>query len=350
MLHELTSHQSSLIPPFIKHWVNIGLSTTQISNNERLRITRDILTKLLGYKKKIPTIVLMESPKNCWKAAKEFSGGLSQKQIGLEAGVCVQQRISTIIEATEVWNLVKNFLSKSIQLEMHHVEREVRFYVDRVLDNIFGVSSHRPYIRGHWMSPRLSWYAFMPEILSIWKYPGLWSTFMEIQHLGFVYLLKDVCIVGNRPTRLYLNEDGNLHKDGGPAIAWADGVAYYYLNGIKMPKWLAETPAMEIDCRKFSKIRNVEVRREFIRKVGVERIVQKIGGKVLDKQGNYEVLLVDLGGTTGKWPYLKMLNPSIGVWHLECLSRECRTVREAINFRASRLRNFEGDWNPEVLT
>ena len=61
--------------------------------------------------------------------------------------------------------------------------------------------------------------------------------------------------------------------------------------------------------------------------------------------------MIDLKGETGKWPYLKMKNPSIGCYHLECVAQECKTVQEAINFRASGLKNLMGkDWNPWILT
>ena len=47
----------------------------------------------------------------------------------------------------------------------------------------------------------------------------------------------------------------------------------------------------------------------------------------------YELLEVDLKGQTGAWPYLKMRNPSIPVWHLEAVARECKTVADALTFR-----------------
>jgi len=130
---------------------------------------------------------------------------------------------------------------------------------------------------------------------------------------------------------------------------WSDGWGIHALNGVRVPGWLAEQKAEEIDPIQFAKIENVEIRREFVRKVGIERIVQALGGKRIDAAGNYELLEVDLGGSTGKHPYLKMLNPSIGVWHLECVDRTCRTVQQALNFRASRLVTGR-DWKPEVLT
>ncbi len=49
-------------------------------------------------------------------------------------------------------------------------------------------------------------------------------------------------------------------------------------------------------------------------------------------------------GATGKWPYLKMLNPSIGVWHMECVDRSCKTVKDAIKWRN------QSEINPSILT
>ena len=43
----------------------------------------------------------------------------------------------------------------------------------------------------------------------------------------------------------------------------------------------------------------------FCVRLGVERFCEKVGSTVLDKQGDYELHLIDLGGTTGKWPYLQ---------------------------------------------
>jgi hypothetical protein len=117
------------------------------------------------------------------------------------------------------------------------------------------------------------------------------------------------------------------------AVKYRDGWGVHALNGVRVPEWIVMTPAEKIDCHEFSKISNAEVRREFVRKVGVERLMVKLGSKMLDKQGDYELHSIPLGGRTGDWPYLKMLNPSIGVWHVEAVSKKCDTVEKALNFR-----------------
>lgn len=78
---------------------------------------------------------------------------------------------------------------------------------------------------------------------------------------------------------------------------------------------------------------NTEIRREIVRKVGLERFVQAAGARVMDKLGNYELISVRLSEEAPDCRYLKMLNPSIGVWHVEGVGPDCRTVREALHFR-----------------
>jgi hypothetical protein len=96
---------------------------------------------------------------------------------------------------------------------------------------------------------------------------------------------------------------------------------------------LETADAGAIDPRRFAEFKNVEARREFVRLVGIERIVQALGAKTADRDGDYELLLVDLGGETGETPYLKMLNPSAGVWQLEAAPKEIKTVKEALAWR-----------------
>jgi hypothetical protein len=96
---------------------------------------------------------------------------------------------------------------------------------------------------------------------------------------------------------------------------------------------MARTPNNEWDPKHFLEIQNVETRREFIKIVGIEKIQQSLGSEVIDKQGDYELHLLDLKGSTGKWPYLKMKNPSIGCWHLEAVDKGCGTVDQALEWR-----------------
>ena len=65
----------------------------------------------------------------------------------------------------------------------------------------------------------------------------------------------------------------------------------------------------------------------------------------LDKRGDYQLLSIDLGNGVTDARFLKMINPSVGVFHLEGVEPGIATVEQALNWR-------NGGWhvNAEVLT
>jgi len=114
--------------------------------------------------------------------------------------------------------------------------------------------------------------------------------------------------------------------------------ALYHLNGVRVPDWLAETPSEKLDAQKLHDLDNAEVRREFVRKIGVERLSYSLGAATLDTLqapvgGTYTLLELDAGNGS-RWKYLRMENPSLPeVWHVEGVPNECDTVQKALNFR-----------------
>ena len=140
-------------------------------------------------------------------------------------------------------------------------------------------------------------------------------------------------------------KDGKIHSDGNPAIHYPDGFSIWALNGVRVPQIVAETKAEDLDAKLILKEKNAEVRREIVRKIGVERVCQKLGAKILDKSHDkvYELLNIDLGDGRSR-PYLKMRNPSIGVYHLEGVPAEIKSVEQALNWRN------QSDEKPLILT
>ena len=123
-----------------------------------------------------------------------------------------------------------------------------------------------------------------------------------------------------------------LHSSTGPAAQFRDGFAVYALNGVRVPETVVMTPAEKLAPQLVLTEKNAEVRREIVRKIGMERMILKLGAKVLDKQGDYELLEFDRGDGI-KRPYLKMRNPSIKTWHVEGVGPEIKTVEDALHFR-----------------
>ena len=149
--------------------------------------------------------------------------------------------------------------------------------------------------------------------------------------IGWWWPFENALIMTDRPRVLHMNNK-ELHHDRGPAIKYADGFSVWSLNGVRVPRCLVETKAEELDAKKLMKVKNAEIRREFVRKMGVDLVCQRLNAKRIDKCGNYELLLLDLNDGRQR-PYLKMLNPSIGTWHVEGVHPDCNTVEKALNWR-----------------
>lgn len=170
-----------------------------------------------------------------------------------------------------------------------------------------------------------------------------WKNFIKKSGVWGMTLYENIAFVCIRPCLVKTNQAGDLHYENGPAIAWQDGYEEYSLNGVWVEKELVMTPAEKIDPLLMLKEKNAEIRREIVRKIGIERIVQKLGAEVIDKQGEYELLLLDLKDGR-KREFLKMKNPSIGVYHIEGVPPGTKTVVEALKFRNGI------ETAPEVLT
>ena len=129
------------------------------------------------------------------------------------------------------------------------------------------------------------------------------------------------------------------------AIEYPDGWGLYFLNGIKVPEYLVKTPEEELDINFYLKETNADVKAEFVRKYGVERMLDH--GKKVDSYENYKLDsshwwaksqyelwdMAKLFPGLEYQPYLRMTNQTTGIFHVEAVSPECRTIADAIKER-----------------
>lgn len=172
-----------------------------------------------------------------------------------------------------------------------------------------------------------------------------WKDFILNSGVFATILFENVAFVCVRPCLVKTNEAGDLHCQDGPAIAWADGYCEFSLNGVWMDEKIVMTPAEKLSPKLILKEKNAEVRREIVRKIGTERICEKLNAEAIDKMDDYELLLLDLGDGRRR-PYLKMLNPSIGTYHIEGVHPDVKTCKEALAWRNKQSQYIE----PKILT
>ncbi len=176
------------------------------------------------------------------------------------------------------------------------------------------------------------------------KLDGHWKI---AQSAGWYLPYEKICWISERPRIVRLNNRNRLHCETGMALQYPDGWGIYALNGVRMKPEYVLTPKEKITPQTVMAERSVEQRRELIRKVGVDTLVSC--GKVIECKGEYK--LIDMSPVFQGIPYaphLLMKNPSVeGTWHLEGVSPECKTVQQAINWRAG---NIVKTWSPDELS
>ena len=339
MIDELTPDQEKQLAVFCEKGIETGLSTKPVNKTEAKKFGKKLCDFL---KRPYRATIIVNGPYHAFLSTVSFA------QIASDVKLKPRSKNQDLKE--DVKKLVQ-------QVEKQLAEQNV--FDDCDLEKLFQntiatIKSKKtsyvyPYLEGQVFSYYVYFYKYFRDVLGI-KYEADFELLEDSVNFGLIYPLENGIVIISERWKTIERKGTQLHCETGPAWEYKDGSKGWSLNGIVVPQWLVETPAEKLDPKQFSEIENVEVRKEFIRKMGVEILVHKLGAKEIDKQGDYSLLEVDLGKQVGNWRYLKMMNPSIGAWHMECVGRDCNTVQEAINFRASMLKSLKNDWKPEELT
>lgn len=129
--------------------------------------------------------------------------------------------------------------------------------------------------------------------------------------------------------------DGHGYGDGysnGSGYGYGNGYGYSNGYGSGCGADFSQFPSKYLDPILVLKETNIEIRRDLIEAIGISRVIQKLGAKSIEKKGNYELLNFNIIDGNFR-PYLKMLNPSVGVWHVEGVRPSCNTIKKALNWR-----------------
>jgi len=307
-IDKLTPEQEAAMDDYVAKWRKIGVDTSRLDPDETVNIIHAYQENILKMKK--TPVLIVDNPIEAW--------------VGCNYAV-------TGVPIDEIKDRIANYFKCAKGEKDIEIDRPVY-----------------PYQDGSFFSSILSFYDYMISELGIDIPQDLLDKFeiwKDTSKLGLIYPLDEVCIVTEKPLYIHLNEDNELHRDGGPALAYAGAGEFkiYAMNGISCSDWLVETPAMELDLKRYHDIKNADERTEFVRKFGIERMLGEFG-KQLDTFEKYdhewwtnsEYELWDMNEIfegVAYAPHLKMKNMSTGVWHVEAVSPKCANLKDAIKER-----------------
>jgi len=315
MITTLTPEQIARFPEFIKKWTDIGLCTMP---TDRLRAEHGIRIAYETAKLKAPLkIVWTTSP---------LAQGLTRAVV-----VDAKGKIGKGVRAS-VWDSVRASVGDSVRASVRaSVGASVRASVrDSVGDSVWASVGDSGY--GQHDAAWLAFYDFFQRACALEERTMPLRGLVEIAESAGWYLPhQHICWITERQRRVCRNSRGQLHSHDGMAVEYPDGWGLWAWNGVRVNEQIILTPDT-LTPEQIAKETNAQVRQVMVERIGIERVCQLFHACALDKQGTYELLVLDLGDGR-KRPYLKMLNPSIGVWHVEGVAPNITTVQAALNFR-----------------
>jgi hypothetical protein len=163
-------------------------------------------------------------------------------------------------------------------------------------------------------------------------YNGKWEPHIDIAEIKKL----TATFAENWYYELY-DSNGNVRswlkgRNGTPEDGVRDGHRLYFIRGIQVPK---KVITGKYDAKYILSYPNVSIRSEMMKKYWIERIVQKLKGKTIEKNEEYELLQFPMpGGTADEkvMNILKMKCPSTQVWYTLRVPPECKDINEAINW------------------
>lgn len=305
MLQELTSDMEAKLPEYVKWGIEKGTTTTTPARARVEEIVKELYERVL--KKPAPQrVIIKSSPMQCHHAAM-----LAQVALNSDG---------------------KIVFPEDNDAEM--VMKPEYCSDGRIPDFVW------PYIDGQFSTGYFAQYKALQEVcgVEIKDENGSFNAYRNTMETGPIWPLFDtgICVVCLPPTVLHYNASG-MHCENGPAVVYPDKLfgdfEIYALNGVSVPKEVVMTPKEEVDKAwldtHFFREPNAEIRREILRKIGVETFIGYVDAETVDTMGDYSLLKIEImPGVEAR--YLKMLNPSTGTWHVEGVADTCKTCQAAL--------------------
>jgi len=311
MIKDLTPEQQAKIPVYLERFRECGLSTVPCDKKKAEDAVRAAYT-----------VQGKEQPKYVFWFTNPMKASLAM--------LAIEQDLVNDVETQEEFD---KFLTES--------ESKIKKVADVVSSINFGSFS------AYW----IAFYCFIAQQLPVEKKDRADEVMEEIvKNCGAFYTTTNCIIFSEKPSEIHFNSEKRLHNFQGPALAYADGFELYYFNGIKVTKELAEKPVSLFTKDDIVKETNVDIRREVIRKIGNQKMVELLNYKVIDSKMIddifYELITFDIGDGRDR-PHLKFPNATnLEITHIEGVPPDVKTVEAALCFRNG-LSTYK---KPEVLT
>jgi hypothetical protein len=210
------------------------------------------------------------------------------KEVGNEVGKEVWNKVWKEV-AKEVWNEVANEVGNEVWKEVWNkvgdeVGKEVWDEVGNKVGDEVGKSKLEFYSFAHRGTIYdYDWLAWVEFYQSLFEFKNEFQIekLKKLSSCFFMLQFENLAIACEHPIKLNRDDRGRLHSETEAAIAWRDGYAQYYVNGIAVTEKIIKSPEL-ITIEEINSEKNLEKQRIMINRFGTDRYLIESGAKLID--------------------------------------------------------------------
>ena len=256
MITELTDAQKAKFPEYVKKWLDIGYSTSDID--------KDAIIKNLN--------------EFCGEELKDYIWCGSPMANIIVAILYTEKNIKCFFQSKDQnmsWPELDALAQK------HFTKQELDTKVNEHINKcIFGQHD------AAW----LSFYDYMQRELSIDLDKRVNNLFALAETSNWIVAVNNIAFVSRKPVYVHtLDDQGRAHREDGPYIQYPDGFCVFCWHGTAVPrKWLMEKNE-KLTAQIAITHDNIEERRAACEIIGWDQILSELNARVIDEDGDPEI-------------------------------------------------------------
>ncbi|GEL17668.1 DUF6745 domain-containing protein [Pseudonocardia asaccharolytica] len=224
----LTADQLTHIRGVRDDWMRVGLSTERCDRPAAEAAVRAAYTAA-GLEAP-PRMVWADSPLGGARVVPDQLGAQLGGQLGVQLGVQLWGQLGVQL-GVQLWGQLGDQLWDQLRDRLWtQLGDQLR---GQLGDRLWGeVGGHLcPWRDAYWLAS----HQCARPIAGLPPSPQLDALAAAVRAVGWWWPMRDVAVLTDRPTQLHRDERGRLHREGGPAVAYADGWALHYRHGTPHP-------------------------------------------------------------------------------------------------------------------
>ena len=121
-----------------------------------------------------------------------------------------------------------------------------------------------------------------------------WSALQGlVKHCGYIFGVDNLCIICERPTKILVDDNNQLHGEGEAAIEFADGFVVYAHHGTTLPDKYGTVHPNQWQSQWIVEERNQQLQAVLINGIGAVRLSQELSFIEIDSLQEYKFIKLE---------------------------------------------------------